>query len=209
MTTQETNTKHRVSREFLKGMSVGRVLRFTRTYFRTISGPQSHSVKEKTILKYQRRYGIRIFVETGTYLGDMVEAMKNSFEKVYSIELNEDLYKKAKARFVHNNNVFVLQGDSSEVLPTVLKTIIEPAIFWLDGHYSGGITSKGNLDTPIKKELESILNESIKNHVILIDDARLFNGTNDYPTYSEVTETVRKFGYVSKKQRDIIAIYRP
>ena len=33
----------------------------------------------------------------------------------------------------------------------------------------------------------------MKNHVILIDDARLFNGTDDYPTLEELEALVHSF----------------
>jgi hypothetical protein len=68
----------------------------------------------------------------------------------------------------------------------ILSSINEPILFWLDGHYSGGETAKGEANTPILKELEFILRHPIKNHVILIDDARCFIGENDYPTLREL-----------------------
>jgi hypothetical protein len=59
----------------------------------------------------------------------------------------------------------------------------------LDGHYSGFETAKGDLETPIKLELEIILNSEYE-HVILIDDARLFIGENDYPTIEELKKYI-------------------
>lgn len=179
------------------------------TIIRRMYGPQPHSVKEAVIQKYRKHYGVQIFIETGTFLGEMVEVMKNSFREVYSVELNEKLYKKARERFEKNNNVSIIHGDSGTVLSSLLKGTTEPILFWLDGHYSGGVTSKGNFNTPIKNEIESIFKHPNKNHVILIDDARLFNGTNDYPTYKEMSLIAQKNGYASKKENDIIVICRP
>lgn len=59
----------------------------------------------------------------------------------------------------------------------------------MDGHYSGFETAKGDLETPIKLELEIILNSEYE-HVILIDDARLFIGENDYPTIEELKKYI-------------------
>lgn len=174
---------------------------------RRLSGPQPHAIKKATIHEYQERYKIHTFIETGTYLGEMVEAMKNSFEKIYSVELNEKLYEEAKEKFAKDNNISIIHGDSGTVLPFLLKNITEPTLFWLDGHYSGGFTSKWALDTPIKSELKSIFEHPNKSHVILIDDARLFNGANDYPTYRDVKTIAKKYGYTSRKGNDIIAIY--
>jgi hypothetical protein len=46
------------------------------------------------------------------------------------------------------------------VLPLIIKDLNEPAIFWLDGHYSSGITAKGDKICPIFEELDSIFNNS-------------------------------------------------
>jgi hypothetical protein len=82
-------------------------------------------------------------------------------------------------------------------------------LFWLDGHYSGGITAKGPLDTPIVKELDSILNHSVTGHVILIDDARCFVGENDYPTIDELREILHteRPRWVFEVKDDIIRIH--
>jgi protein-L-isoaspartate O-methyltransferase len=67
-------------------------------------------------------------VETGTSMGDMVEAQNKRFRKIITIELSIELFKKAKKRFVNDKNVVIVQGDSGQVLPEVLKEIDEPAI---------------------------------------------------------------------------------
>lgn len=127
-----------------------------------------HSIKQKTIKKYAKKYNIKTFIETGTYKGEMIEATKNIFKKIYSIELDNDLWTKAIEKFKDDKYIKILNGDSGEILPKLLKKINNPCIFWLDGHYSGGITARGELNTPIFKELEAVLNHKIKNHVILI-----------------------------------------
>ena len=40
--------------------------------------PAPHIVKQITIQEHQKKYGYSILVETGTYLGDMVEVQKTS-----------------------------------------------------------------------------------------------------------------------------------
>lgn len=66
-----------------------------------------------------------------------------------------------------------------------------PVLFWLDGHYSGGITAKGGLDTPVCAELDAILDHPVHTHVIRIDDARCFDGISDYPQLDKLVEQVR------------------
>jgi hypothetical protein len=151
------------------------------------------SVKRLIIRSYAKSYGHRVFIETGTYLGDTVATLWKLFDKTYSIELSPELYSKAVNRFAGNDRIDLCQGDSSEILPQILSTLKEPAVFWLDGHYSGGITAKGETETPVMSELVSILAHEIKDHVILIDDARCFNGTNGYPALDELKSLVQRY----------------
>lgn len=168
--------------------------------------PPPHFVKQMTIKEYQEKYKCQILVETGTFMGDMVEAQKTRFKKVFSIELGVDLYRKAVKRFKNDKNVIIVQGDSGKVLPEVLLNINEPAILWLDGHYSAGITAKGDKDCPIFEEIDAIFGGKQLNHIILIDDARFFNGEGDYPTIESLTEYIRSKNdnYQVKVKHDII-----
>lgn len=154
--------------------------------------PTPHLIKQKIIRKYASKYSVKTFVETGTYLGTMVNAAKNIFNKIYTIELDKLLYMRAKKKFSKFEYISVLFGDSAKVLPVILRKINKPTLFWLDAHYSGGITAKGKLDTPVIEEIKSILNHKIKGHIILIDDASEFNGKNDYPTIKMIKDIVSK-----------------
>jgi hypothetical protein len=169
--------------------------------------PPPHIIKQLAIEEYRKKYNLQVLIETGTFLGDMVAANMNVFSKIYSIELSQKLFKKATKRFKNNNNVFLFNGDSAAVLPQILSTINEPCLFWLDGHYSGGITAKGSLECPVREELKCILAHN-KNHVILIDDARLFNGTNDYPSATEIKNIITASGkqYTVAIDTDIIRL---
>lgn len=169
--------------------------------------PPYHAIKQLTVKEYKDKYKFLTLIETGTYLGDMVFAMKKYFNRIYSIEIDNDLYLIAKNRFKNQKNVKILNGDSGVLLGNIIKELNEPVIFWLDGHYSGGITAKGKKITPIMEELNHILNSNI-DYAILIDDARCFNGENDYPTLKEVTEFIksRNRNYDIEVKNDIIRI---
>ena len=107
----------------------------------------------------------------------------------------------------HFSHVEILHGDSGVVLPELLRRISEPALFWLDAHYSTGETVRGELDTPIEQELKAILNHSVRNHVILIDDARNFIGTNDYPTAEKIEQVALSHDYLFEMKNDNFRIY--
>lgn len=147
--------------------------------------PALHVIKQNNIRKYKDECGFRILVETGTYLGDMVYAQLDHFKKIFSIELSDKLYQDAVEKFEKFPEVKILHGDSGVLLTKLLQEIHEPALFWLDGHYSSGITARGNKATPILAELQTILGSEF-DHGILIDDARLFTGEDDYPTIDEI-----------------------
>ena len=156
-------------------------------------GPAPPPIKRAIIKSYLKRYQLREFIETGTHLGDTVADVANDRSvSCHSIELDQHLYRQAHNRFRNWQNVKTYQGDSGEVLPQILTTLHGPALFWLDGHYSGGVTAKGEADTPISIELQAILESGIKGHVVLIDDARCFDGTSDYPFIEDLLALVRR-----------------
>lgn len=147
--------------------------------------PPPHIVKVRVLQAYARRSGYQCLVETGTYLGDMVASIKDSFAAVHSVELDNFLAQRATQLFAPYSQVQIHQGDSGKVLPQLLKKLQQPAIFWLDAHYSGGITAKGVQETPIVQELEAIFALSRFDNIIIIDDARHFGVMPDYPQLQE------------------------
>lgn len=183
--------------------------RFTRWMLAGKPVPIPQFLKRKIICEYAMKYKLPVFIETGTYQGDTVDYMKNYSQDIYSIELDYDLYKKARARFYNSEHIKIIHGDSGKQLGEILSKIQSPCLFWLDGHYSGEGTAKGEFDTPIIRELETICNHSCKlDHVILIDDAREFNGSKDYPTLNFLTEFVLSKGFsYFKVQDDVIRIH--
>lgn len=153
--------------------------------------PPPHYLKQQIIKYYQSKYNIKTFIETGTSYGDMIEAQKKTFDRLYSIELGKDLWKKAVKRFRQDANVTILQGDSGKVLETVTSDLNEPAIFWLDGHYSGGITARGEKECPILEEVNAVFRFKNIDHILLVDDASSFDGQHDYPTIDELTTHIK------------------
>jgi len=119
-------------------------------------------------------------VETGTWVGEGVEeALQAGFNEIYSIELSPKWHKYCVEKFQSLPNVHLSQGDSGKVLEEVISQIDQPITFWLDAHYSGEPTAKGETNTPILNELNAIKKHPIKTHTILIDDTRCF-GTDDF-----------------------------
>lgn len=153
--------------------------------------PPPHLVKQRCVLAYQRRFGLDILIETGTYQGAMIRATYSKFKAIYSIELSPELHQQAKQKFAHLHHIHLFQGDSATELGNLIQRIDLPCLFWLDAHYSGGITARGLEDTPIMAEMKHILNHPIKKHVVLIDDARCFDGSS-YPQINQLAQYVRQ-----------------
>ena len=172
--------------------------------------PPPHAYKESVVLTYASRFGLRLFIETGTLRGDMVEATRDAFQHVWSIELDQALCDAAAERFRAYPQVSIVQGDSATTLPEIVKDQTEPILYWLDGHWSGGVTARGSLDTPLLAELTTVLARGNANDVILIDDARLF-GTGDYPSVKEVASMVaaRQPTWKVEARDDIVRVHRP
>ena len=153
--------------------------------------PPPHIVKQKKVKKFARLFNCSIFVETGTYKGEMIESVQDVFEKIYSIELDKNLFERAREKFSNNSHIRVLEGDSGKILADILQDISDKkTLFWLDAHYSGGITASGEQETPVEKELQTILNAPHSGNVILVDDARLFIGDKDYPTITDLRKMI-------------------
>tara|TARA_Y100000590_G_C15424204_1_gene902581 strand:+ start:18 stop:653 length:636 start_codon:yes stop_codon:yes gene_type:complete len=163
--------------------------------------PPPHIIKQKNLQYYAKKHNLNILVETGTYYGDMIAALKNDFKHIYSIEFSKNLYEKAIYRFKSIKSIYLIHGDSAHEIGKLLKKINEPALFWLDAHYSAGITEKSNNDTPILDELNHILSSNVDKHVIIIDDARCFGSDPAYPTINELHDYIK-----SKKQNVTISI---
>jgi hypothetical protein len=172
--------------------------------------PPPHCYKALVVKWYRRKYSLRALIETGTYHGAMLEAVRWDFDRIYSIELDNTLFTAAVARFARSQHIAILQGDSGSLLPQLLSSLHEPCLFWLDAHYSGGVTARGEQETPVVTEVSHILRHPYaQQHVVLIDDARCFVAANNYPSIEGLREVVRGFfpERVFEVSDDIIRIH--
>lgn len=131
-------------------------------------------------------------IETGTYLGDSAELLGDSFASVCSIERDSALYERACRRFEANPHIRIVQGTSREKLMEVVPPNGVPTLFWLDAHYSGGVTAGLDDPCPLLAEIEVVRStRDPRETIVLVDDARGLLGQNGWPLMSDV---VRAFG---------------
>ena len=171
--------------------------------------PPPSRLKQQTVQAYGQRFALETLIETGTYLGEMAAVSARHFQRVVSIELDHDLYQRAHRKLSRYGNVTVLWGDSAWVLPQVLAEGREPYLFWLDAHYSGGLTASGVEETPIARELELILGQSDRYHVVLIDDARCYDGRHGYPRLADLCRhlSAQRPSWLCEVRDDIIRFH--
>lgn len=170
--------------------------------------PTPQACKRILIHDVATRFGPSVLVETGTNFGHTVSSALGTFDTIYSIELDDALWQSAAKRFARHPQVRLRHGDSADALAGILSELSQPALFWLDAHYSGAGTARGALDSPIMQELAAISRHQVRDHVLLIDDARMFDGTDGYPTIAACGETAAAWwpGHDFEVADDVIRI---
>ncbi len=173
--------------------------------------PPPHIVKQRAVKAYAAAFSLHTLIETGTYLGTMIDATKDTFDRIHSIELDRGMYLRAARRYAGLQHISLHHGDSSKVLPEILVGVREACLFWLDAHHSGVLTARGELDSPVMQEIAHILNHPVQGHVLLIDDAHAFLGRGGYPTIAELRNLIatRCPGWVFEVKDDVIRIHPP
>jgi hypothetical protein len=147
-----------------------------------------HLLKQKVVREYGEKFELKTLVETGTYYGEMVAAMKSRFDRVYSIEYVPALAERATRKFARDEHVRIFCGDSRVVMPEVLALLRGPALFWLDAGYYGWVGMQTD-EQRLSAELEMILSHPYP-HMILLDDARGLTGRDGIPSVGDVKDYV-------------------
>lgn len=161
-------------------------------------GSLRFGVPRELVLWARDTLNIQTFVETGTNRAQTSVWAAEHFVKVVTIEGQESLYRAAVAAHGHLPNLEFLHGDSRALLGPVLEKLNEPALLWLDAHWCGEGTFGPTAECPLLEELERV-NRSRPDHVILIDDARLFvappplpHAFEDWPGLLEVASKLNQ-----------------
>jgi hypothetical protein len=114
-----------------------------------------------------------VFVETGSAAGDTISQMAGHLDEIHSIELSTVFYEHCKKRFAEDKTINLYQGDSALLLKPILEKISNNIVYFLDGHWSSGMTARGSVDVPLIEELK-LINQNKFESIIVIDDYRLF-----------------------------------
>jgi predicted O-methyltransferase YrrM len=140
-----------------------------------------------------RARGHHIFVEAGTYKGATTAFFAKHADEVISVELHDELFTEAERRFANRPNVKLIHGDSLESIPKAVAGCVAPPLVFLDGHFSGAGTAKGEVEEPAELTLEPLSRVSPPGTTVVVDDLRLFgSGLAGFPQLDEITRAARK-----------------
>ena len=161
------------------------------------------------------RYGSApdTWIETGAYRGDTTAFLAIEAAHVYSIEPEPTLGKAARERFADDDRGAIAEGPAEDRLPRSWPGSEGPVSFWLDDHFSGGVSHKGPAETPIREEGSRSSNTSTASarcgfHV---DDLRCFDPSNPafstYPSRSWLVEWTERSKLNWTIEHDIFAAW--
>lgn len=167
--------------------------------------------KIEVIRLYASETGLKHFLETGTATGDTPAALRSEFDHLWTIDIAPDNYQTATLRFLTDNKVTTIMGDSELWIPMILQVLDRPTLFWLDAHYDddGNEDRRGLHDCPTEYELTHIFHDANTKghyHVILIDDARLFGTHSAYPARTDIEDMAHSNGYSCVTADDIMRL---
>lgn len=141
------------------------------------------------------------WIETGTYLAEttLSLAKKNKKNKIYTIEPAENIHAFVSSKYSKIRNIKFLHGTSEVLFNSTLEQTESSINLWLDGHYSGDVTFKGEVESPIVHELEAVTRNLNRFTAIrvFVDDFRLFGAAAGYPTKKYLVEwaNLNKFSW--------------
>lgn len=174
------------------------------------ASPAPKQVKLRVLVRYGRPTDT--WLETGTFLGDTTSFLSERARRVITIEPEPELAARAANRFQDYENLSVVFGLSEHVLDAELETVSGPVSFWLDGHYSRGITFLGPTECPVEPELTNIAKHMHKFTELtnLIDDALDFDPSMpllaDYPSRTWLANWADSYNLDWTIEHDILGI---
>lgn len=145
------------------------------------------------------RLDLAVFIETGTFAGDSVAAVRPFFRQLHTCELSPELHAAATRRFADDPAIHCHLGPSPDRLRTLAVTHAgRPVMYWLDAHWcSADHTAGQESQCPLLEELEAIAPLHPES-IVWIDDARYFMApppapleARGWPTFQQVLDRLR------------------
>jgi hypothetical protein len=124
---------------------------------------------KRLINKILSVFKVKLFIETGTYLGNTTEFIASNYPdmKILTIEINDKYYNISSNKLSKYSNINCINGDSSKMLNDIDIDHSLIKLYYLDAHWYN--------HNPIRDELKSIFKNSKDNEIIIIDDFKVPN----------------------------------
>jgi hypothetical protein len=149
--------------------------------------------KRRHLLELFRERGHDTLIETGTYLGETAHFFVPHAKRIVSIEIDAALHARAVELFSSVDNVEIVLGDALELAPRFVSELRSPCLLWLDGHFSGGATGRGELDEPgveILRRLQPLVVPA--GMTVVVDDVRRFGAIPGVPSLDVLIGNARE-----------------
>jgi hypothetical protein len=178
---------------------------------REFKNPTPQFIKNSIFLEHSDKESV--WIETGTYRGTSTKFLAQNNKFIHTIEAEKGFYSQTKIKLLNEGiqNISFNLGTSENLLEEIIQTINNEILcIWLDAHFSGAGTYKGEQDTPIINELEVIEKyiSKFKRISILIDDIREFDNSNsEYPNKEYLIEWSNKNSFMWEIKFDMMIIY--
>lgn len=154
--------------------------------------PPADVVKRSQLLDLFHRRNHRVFVESGTYLAGTVEYFLPFASRIVSVEIDPALHHRAVERMARFPHVELLLGDATHWIPGIVSAAESPPLVWLDGHYSGDITGRGDETEPAPTIVRLLADVAPSGTTIVIDDIRLFGFDPEWASLEALVDGARE-----------------
>lgn len=125
--------------------------------------------KAEVLREYFDTFNPQTVIETGVWEGWGSCFQFHDRANVIGIEANDESSERAR-----QNGYNVITGDSATVLPKLIRTLDNRAMFWLDAHTVEWIDGHGSC--PLLTEIETIKQWRYgADSIVLIDDVRMMS----------------------------------
>lgn len=181
-------------------------------------GAVHFSIDRRLLERLKELLPLEVFVETGTFEGDTVDTARAFFDELHTIELSDEHFARARARFEDSPAVRVHHGSSPELLRTLSGGLEgRSVLFWLDAHFCFRGSAGDELQCPLLAELDAIGSLG-PDSVVLIDDARFFMAPPPAPLAAEqwpsLSDVLARLSSLSPDHEvividDVIVFYPP
>lgn len=145
--------------------------------------------KVDLLRSYASRFDAQVSVETGIYQGG-ASTPALGLDHCFLLDVDPANCARAQERYP---NATVVCGDSRWTMLAVVNELPlrGPVLFWLDAHWLPDDVYAQAVPCPLLCEAEAIALKIPRfQAVVLVDDVRLLDGTNGYPTLEQVKEVL-------------------